>query len=48
MGKKEQRNITSLTNSFANAFRLVDLKSISETSCQRSDISLFLFTNLYY
>ena len=27
---------------------LVDLKSISETSCQISDISLFLFTHLYY
>ena len=43
MGKKEQRNITSLTTSFANG-----LKSISETSCQRSDISLFPFTHLYY
>ena len=40
MGKKEQRNITSLTTSFANG-----LKSISETSCQRSDISLFPFTH---
>ena len=24
-----------------------DLKSISETSCQRNDISLFLFTHSY-
>ena len=52
MDKKEQINITSLTNSFANAFQvnknLVDSKSISETSCQRSDISLFCFTRLYY
>ena len=26
---------------------LFDLKSVSETFCQKSDISLFLFTPLY-
>ena len=39
MGKKEQRNITSLTTSFANTLKnLLDLKSISHTSSQRSDV----------